>query len=303
MDANAEDADGEAVRSDRTEHQRNDGESTAPQGGRNRLPSSATRRIVKRKRPQFGTGDLPTPPPIPTMEEFPERGARSGNSTAAATALGVADAFDHLDRLHSMIEQILEIRDRNAKLFRRVRDLERVKATRRANLEVERIVSMGQDPLLPDEDVGFAESLLGAMLSSSYELSENRSSVGRASPSSRITRSLSSGVEHRRVSCPVAAESQNRNSPRQQRIAGLGTMRPSLAVGTPKVSKWTRVKAAFKWERAACTANDNGQTEPEVSPRYLRIPENTGGSSEVSGPPTPAGTISSSSSIDDVFHS
>lgn len=99
-----------------------------------------------------------------------------------------------------------------------------------------------------------------------------------------------------------------------------------------KVSKWTKVKAAFKWERANPSLNENGKSTDSgiglISPlnteviRYLRVPTmpiacagssadsvlssssghlqggngNGGGSSN---PATP-GTMSSASSIDDV---
>lgn len=92
-----------------------------------------------------------------------------------------------------------------------------------------------------------------------------------------------------------------------------------------KVSKWTKVKAAFKWERANPSLNENGKSTDSgigLSPinnevaRYLRVPSlPCGGSSAdsvlssssgghlLSGgssiPPTP-GTMSSASSMDDV---
>lgn len=272
---------------------------------RNQSADKMEKKALKRKRPKLIESRLPSPPPDPQAEIFAERIVSYENSAskAAANALGVDDAFDHLDKLHSLMEEILEMRERNAKLFRRVRDLERIKVTRKAHLEAERFISSGQDVVLPDEDVGFAESLLGAMLSSSFELSSSRNNVGRIVGSPKVTNSRSIGMEHRRVSCPVTIDTRQRSYNRPTlRSFESKKKRPSLAIGTPKVSKWTRVKAAFKWERAACTNNDL-PTEPEVNVRYLKIPENTAGSGEVSGPPTPAGTMSSSSSIDDVFHS
>ncbi|XP_043289320.1 uncharacterized protein [Venturia canescens] len=252
---------------------------------------------TKRKRPKFVGARLPSPPPDPRAEIFAEEMVSYENtaSKAAANALGVDYAFDNLDKLHSLMEEILEMRDRNAKLFRRVRDLERVRVTRKANLEAEKLIASGQDVVLPDEDVGFAESLLGAMLSSSFELSNSRNNVGRSAGSNRLPRSRSIGMEHRRVSCPVTIDSGQRNHYRTHlRASENKKKRPSLAIGTPKVSKWTRVKAAFKWEKAACTNNEL-PSETEANVRYLKIPENTAASSEVSGPPTPAGPLRPSS--------
>lgn len=96
-----------------------------------------------------------------------------------------------------------------------------------------------------------------------------------------------------------------------------------------KVSKWTKVKAAFKWERANPSLNENGKSTDSgigLSPinnevaRYLRVPSlpcsgggagssadsvlssSSGGhllSGGSSNPATP-GSISSASSMDDV---
>lgn len=80
-----------------------------------------------------------------------------------------------------------------------------------------------------------------------------------------------------------------------------------------KVSKWTKVKAAFKWEKASPTVGDaksqdsgiEGVHPVEVA-RYLRVPSTCdeyghspadSGTAEVSTP----GTLSTSSSVDD-FH-
>lgn len=102
-----------------------------------------------------------------------------------------------------------------------------------------------------------------------------------------------------------------------------------------KVSKWTKVKAAFKWERANPSLNENGKSTDSgigLSPinnevaRYLRVPSSpigggvggggagssadsvlsfsSGGhvlSGGSSNPATP-GTMSSASSIEDVRH-
>ncbi|KAL0104083.1 hypothetical protein PUN28_017050 [Cardiocondyla obscurior] len=223
------------------------------------------------------------------------------------------EAFEHLDRLCALTEQILELRLRSSEHFRRVRDLERAKVQRNANRRLELALANGEELQhdFTDEDTGFAESLLDAMLSncrdaaSSTQRKTERSSV-RSSTSRQRSRSL----------VPVE---QNLESRLLERTNDANKYAGENRNSSPKISKWTRVKAAFKWERA-CT-NDLADIAESDTPattlpttRYLRIPDvtttgswSTGSAlspctSEISNPSTPIGRVSSaSSSNDEVF--
>ncbi|XP_063988404.1 uncharacterized protein LOC135168302 [Diachasmimorpha longicaudata] len=264
--------------------------------------SSFPRKKWSRKRGRLER-DLPATPPDPT----PSPRNSPGVSAPPVAVLNVDDAFDHLSKLYSLVEQIVEMRNRSSKTFNKVRQLERVKTLKKVNSDLEKALSTGHHVPLPDEDVGFAESLLGAMLASSFEVPRRNSNINRASSSAMRGGSLSVSMEQRRVSCPMAVEVPKRHSARpiartfSTTAEATQKKRPSLVIGLPKVSKWTRVKAAFRWERAACNATEV-PLEAGTPTKLLNIPEGNAGISEVSGPSTPAGTISSSSSIDDVFH-
>ncbi|XP_043512100.1 uncharacterized protein LOC122529750 isoform X2 [Frieseomelitta varia] len=187
----------------------------------------------------------------------------SRNSAVSATAIsGVCaeDAFEHLDRLYAFAEQILELRDRNSKFFKRVRNLERLKILRSANHKLENAFARDKDAIIDvcEEDTGFAESLLDAMLSNC-----------RDSPfQKRNIRSSSSR--------------QLRNKFDMEKQASID----EISGSAPKVSKWTRVKAAFKWERAytndaeiidpsMTTSTSSTTTVSPSSPtaKYHRIPD------------------------------
>ncbi|XP_072767429.1 uncharacterized protein [Anoplolepis gracilipes] len=230
------------------------------------------------------------------------------------------EAFEHLDRLCALTEQILELRDRSSKFFRRVRGLERAKVQKNADRRLEVALANDEEELLrdfTDEDTGFAESLLDAMLSNCRDASSPRRGerLNVRSPSSSRQRSRS-----------LALAEQNLASNLVERATEAADKRGSFARnatprnGGPKVSKWTRVKAAFKWERA-CT-NDLADiaescastTASTPTTKYLRIPDAiTAGSwstgptlssctSEVSSPSTPIGRVSpTSSSNEEVF--
>lgn len=274
-----------------------------------------------RKKRRFEKSDLeklPTPPPDPfpknvfdetfsarknsegkknDIHDYLEDSRASSRSVIAARFPCTEEAFDHLEKLYNLIEQILELRDRNSKLFKRVRELERLKVLGKAHREVEQNFLRGNDLFLPDENVDFAESLLGAMLQmTGPEIAGNRGrSSFRSTPMRQRSRSI--GIEH-----PAAVLKRGSHLSSAQSVA---CKKRNSVIGGPKVSKWTKVKAAFKWERAGAA----DLADADVS-RYLRIPENSessttaSGSSprtEISGPPTPA-TLSSSSSTDDVYH-
>lgn len=231
------------------------------------------------------------------------------------------EAFEHLDRLCALTEQILDLRDRSSKFFRRVRGLERAKVQRNADRRLEIALTNNEEELLrdfTDEDTGFAESLLDAMLSNC------RDATSTPRRSERL--SVRSPSSSRQRSRSLALAEQNLASNLVERAAEAGDKRGTFVRnasrnGGPKVSKWTRVKAAFKWERActndladiaeSCTSATASSTP---TTRYLRIPDaiivgnwNAGPTlssctSEVSSPSTPIGRVSSaSSSNEEVF--
>lgn len=245
------------------------------------------------------------------------------NSTTSAMggdAIPYAEeAFEHLDRLCALTEQILELRDRSSKFFRRVRGLERAKVQRNADRRLEVALANDEEELLhdfADEDTGFAESLLDAMLSNCRDAASmpkrgERLSVRSPSSSRQRSRSLAE---------------QNLPTNLLERAAEVADKRDAFARNAsrkgPKVSKWTRVKAAFKWERACANDLADIAESSTLAPtnasspttRYLRIPDaisagnwSTGPSlspctSEISGPSTPIGRVSSaSSSNEEVF--
>ncbi|XP_036145203.1 uncharacterized protein LOC105831337 isoform X2 [Monomorium pharaonis] len=242
-----------------------------------------------------------------------------------ATPHFTEEAFEHLDRLCALTEQILELRTRSSEHFRRVRNLERVKVQRNADRRLEIALANGEELHhdFLDEDTGFAESLLDAMLSNCRDVA---SSTPRRSERSSVMRSsASSSSSSRQRSRSLVPAEQNLGSRLVERTgeADKRDVRNASRNGGPKVSKWTRVKAAFRWERA-CT-NDLADiaesdtpaitsSSPPTTTRYLRIPDaTTAGSwstgsalspctSEVSSPSTPIGRVSSaSSSNDEVF--
>lgn len=277
-----------------------------------------------RRQEEYNASRLPTPPPDPIPEDnvFEEAFARHRSNLEAETlrkegefldylmrlptpnemhqptqllqsasvfaaSLEAEDAFDHLDRLYRLMEQVLALREQNSKLARRVRELEHLRALTDAHQAAERAISTSDDSAIPEEDTSMAESLLSAMLSADYDPVQKR--VLR--PPVPRQRSRSVGIE--------GTTSILNEIPLYRQISNK--RRSSGTQVAPKVSKWTKVKAAFKWERAY-----TGGVHDSDTTKYLKVPEapaqeSSGLSSPMPTPtpPTP-GTLSSASSAEDV---
>lgn len=166
-----------------------------------------------------------------------------------STTLYSDETFEPLSRLCALTEQILELRDRNSKFFRRVRNLEKLKVLRDADRRLDYAFARNRSPDVREEDTEFAESLLNAMLSNYRDPPAVFQRRNLRSPSSKQLRSKWS--------------IDKQMSQDQQEVSNRA----------PKISKWTRVKAAFRWERA-CTNDVETADAPASLPttaKYLKI--------------------------------
>lgn len=276
---------------------------------------------------------LPTPPPDPTQTDIFEQANALSKETldketefleylnslpmpsrekpnlqrttsVFAPAMAAEDAFDHLEKLYKVMEQLLNLRYQNAKLQRRIRDLEHSRTLQDMHRQAATALLKGEDPELPElnDDYMLAEAFLDNIFSRNKRCS-------KSTPKFKITRNFS-------VVSEEAIKPDVDDLPRKSIDS---TMKKSS-----KVSKWTRVKAAFKWEKASPTVScaksqDSGiggmlPVNNEVA-RYLRVPSGdphegvspadsvlSGSWQGTHGLSTP-GTISPASSTDDLHPS
>lgn len=190
--------------------------------------------------------------------------ARSAN--AATAALITEDALDHLDKLYKLMEQLLTLKEQNSKIQRRVRDLEHIKKLQEMHQQIEKEMNRVRltDPdtfykseatsMDMGEEYGYTEALLDSMLEAGRNASLKRAKWKSPSRSKlrqsivRSHRSRSMGGEELE-SCPIPEGDYTshltvpyKGRPRRASEAKTGDK--------SKISKWTRVKAAFKWEKA-----------------------------------------------------
>ncbi|KAF5308393.1 hypothetical protein FQR65_LT06213 [Abscondita terminalis] len=275
------------------------------------------RNKIKRK---FNKTRLPTPPPDPTIYpeilDQPESPASPDKDAhffeyihsfpkiphVPLSPSGVTeDAFDHLERLYRLMEQMLNLRQQNAKLQRRIHDLEHLKNLQTANRHVENVPApVFEDISEFDDDSAFAENLLDTML-----VGTKKDFKTKPWNRSRLRQSLIKKQRNRSTS--LNDKSFDFSDDRRLSSA-CDRDKPA------KVSKWTKVKAAFKWEKASpsvsgAKSQDSGiggmlPVNYEIA-RYLRVPSTTedpgispadSGAADGSTP----GTLSSASSTDDL---
>lgn len=269
---------------------------------------------AKQPRKKYDNVKLPTPPPDPRADknenccekEFLEYldqlqkqiPSYSRSASHLASALITEDAFDHLERLYKLMEQMLELRAQNAKLHRKIRDLEHLNNLQKMHRDVE---SLPEDELCPEleKDTAFAETILESILQEPKQQMKQKNSLRHS----------------------IMKKNRNRSCSATDKPLGLETMevgdhqrRASLCVDnvkkSSKVSKWTRVKAAFKWEKASSTVIDTKSLDSGVSDvaRYLRVPSinddaghspSDSGAAEISTP----GSLSSASSHENLHKS
>lgn len=288
--------------------------------------SSSHHRKVKHK---YDKTRLPTPPPDPTtlpteeddkdkeqdflkyLETLQTQHPGLGRSTSIfSPAIAAEDAFDHLERLYKLMDQMLLLKEQNQRLHRRVRDLEHLSNLQK--LQKQLVLSTSEGDLGESEkDAAFAETIFENILRDAKYKQNVPGRIRQSILRKQRNRSASLGMDksstydNDRPSSSTTKQTSRRTSAIIQ--SEESTTKPS------KVSKWTKVKAAFKWEKASPTVGDIKMHDSGIGgmlpinyevARYLRVPstsEETGvspadsGAAEISTP----GSVSNASSMED----
>lgn len=232
-----------------------------------------------------------------------------------APSIAAEDAFDHLEKLYKVMEQLLNLKDQNAKLQRKIMDLERSRILQNMHRQVASAVLRGEDTDIPD---------LNDFLAEEFEniLSHNRTKKCTKPKHTQFKTNRNSSVISEN---PIKFNEIDLNLPRNN--SGKMLSEKTSIKKTAKVSKWTKVKAAFKWEKASTTvigakSQDSGiggmlPVNNEIA-RYLRVPSSSENTNEQGVSPADSvlidfwqrnhetstpGSISPASSIDDVHTS
>ncbi|XP_045466502.1 uncharacterized protein LOC123675222 isoform X2 [Harmonia axyridis] len=277
-----------------------------------KLTSTSPIQNARKSRRKYEKVKLPTPPPDPRgdqnegcsekvfleyLDQLQKHTANYSRSTShLASVLIAEDAFDHLERLYKLMEQMLELRAQNAKLHRKIRDLEHLNNMEKMYRQVENLPEDDSCPEL-DKDTAFAETILESILQEPKQPLKHKGSLRQSIMRRHRNRSCSATEKPFGLETAEVAD--------QQRRASLCV---DNVKKSSKVSKWTRVKAAFKWEKASSTVGETKSLDSGVSDvaRYLRVPSTNddpghspsdSGAAEISTP----GSLSSASSNEN-FH-
>ncbi|KAJ8945673.1 hypothetical protein NQ318_012391, partial [Aromia moschata] len=257
------------------------------------------------RRAKYDGAKLPTPPPDPKEKDVFEYldsliPNYSRSTSTFAPVIATDEAFDHLEKLYKLMEQMLELRDQNARLHRKIRDLEHLNNLERMHKELELAGAEKAECPELDRDTAFAETILESILADS-----SRKDQKKPGAPSRLRPSILRRQRNRSNSGPDKQVTLDANAIVLQED-GCENCDKSA-----KVSKWTKVKAAFRWEKASVTetkSQDSGIHVPvnvEIA-RYLRVPSTSDepghspADSGAAGISTP-GSLSTTSSTED-FH-
>ncbi|XP_055381222.1 uncharacterized protein LOC129611848 isoform X2 [Condylostylus longicornis] len=221
-------------------------------------------------------------------------------SSTISAALAAYDAFEQLSSLHGLIDKILKLEEQNYLMAKYIRDVKML-----SELKAMQTKNYSNDLLDESEDL-YAKEL---NLTNNGGLLNTILAAGNTASSKRNFAKRHNRERSKSVFCDEIPKQHAEVTSTPRRQSAYATNSNKV-----KVSKWTKVKAAFKWEKAnvqsleeLSKANSN-QLKPinnEVA-RYLRVPAPIpiSGSSvdsilSTSAPPTPA-NVSSASSLEDV---
>lgn len=288
----------------------------------------------KKTKHRYDKGHLPTPPPDPTKEtsgkqeqtekekendflnyldslqKASQHPALVRSASIFSPAIATEDAFDHLERLYKLMDQMLALREQNAKLHRRVRDLEHFSNLQKLQTKLDSN-ALDEDISELDKDAAFADSIFENIIADARRDARHKGPV-----SSKFRQSILRKQRNRSSSINIDSNSQldSERSSAYKPSRRTSEIPQGEQLKTSKVSKWTKVKAAFKWEKASTTvgsakSHDSGlggmlPVNLEVA-RYLRVPSTSdevglspsdSGAAEISTP----GSLSNASSADDL---
>ncbi|XP_062555963.1 uncharacterized protein LOC134220820 isoform X2 [Armigeres subalbatus] len=251
--------------------------------------SSSINRILHSPVGSVGEGESSagTPAPLPTLKiegseaafdspnEFLMLLNRTGPSVAAA--LSTKGALDQLDRLHDLIKQLLTLQEQNMRMHWQLKNVEMIRKLKLMQNSINKdpeayLVSTQDDNSdndLLDSEIEHNLALLETILAAGNSASSKRSGSKRERSKSVINDEISGFYQSMSMN---SSKESGRNYPLRRQSA--------ISDFKPKVSKWTKVKAAFKWEKTSAlpAASEIKASEAMMIPvnnevaRYLRVP-------------------------------
>lgn len=218
-----------------------------PTDANNTHPSAAPSK-KQTKKLKYDKTKLPTPPPDPTASKDKEKDVfeylealipnYTRSTSTFAPVVATEEAFDHLEKLYKLMEQMLELREQNAKLHRRIRDLEHLNNLEKMQKQLELAGVEKECPEL-DRDTAFAETILESILADSSR-KDQKQKVLVATPT-RLRPSILRKQRNR---------SGSGSNDKQVTLDANTIVQQDDSSGdhdkSSKVSKWTKVKAAFR---------------------------------------------------------
>ncbi|CAH2040123.1 unnamed protein product, partial [Iphiclides podalirius] len=176
--------------------------------------------------------------------------SRRGKELASRTK-DTLEALDQLEKLLELLDQFVTLKEHNARLLKRLRDVDHLKKLHEAHKRIDR-----ESERLKEEsrELELINEALDAELECEYgqAIFDSMMAGGRS-----MKRTGSKWKSHSRFGSSLLRKQRSRSAGGEESDASPATpirRRSDLVfskeVEKSKVSKWTRVKAAFRWEKA-----------------------------------------------------
>ncbi|CAH3933832.1 unnamed protein product [Pieris brassicae] len=196
------------------------------------------------------------------------------------------EAFDHLEKLLQLLDQFVNLKEKNNKIIKRLND---VNSLIRLHNAYKRIDQENENLKNESREIELINEALDAELECEYGQALFDSILGRT-----MKRSGSKWKSHGRFGGSLLRKQRSRSAGGEDSDAPLGMPLRRRSDGVfpkevekSKVSNWTRVKSAFKWEKAQWPTSTIGGVAAVAAGAMVGAVALTGSSPSAPGLPNP----------------
>ncbi|KAL7019111.1 hypothetical protein ACKWTF_011016 [Chironomus riparius] len=197
----------------------------------------------------------------------------SRTQATISTLLATKESLDQLDNLHRIIHQLLTVQEQNYQMRKRLKTVKTLNALKEMEIQI------NSDPEKFMKSNVFLEDGSDMDNEGMIEFEQNIADLETMLAASKSASSKRSASKKQR-SKSVISETDDNMMPLKENNRNYPLRRQSAITDfKPKVSKWTKVKAAFKWEKAnTLTLNESKSSDAILSPandsykNFLKVP-------------------------------
>ncbi|KAG5671794.1 hypothetical protein PVAND_001970 [Polypedilum vanderplanki] len=200
--------------------------------------------------------------------------------TSIVQLIQIKESLHQLDSLHQIVEQLLMVQEQNYQMRKRLKTVKTLSALKEMEIQI------NSDPEKFMKSSGFFED--GSDIENEGEFEQNMQDLEAMLAASKSASNKRNASKKHRSKSIISEENSmplkenNRNYPLRRQSA--------VSDFKPKVSKWTKVKAAFKWEKTnTLHLSESKSSDSILSPNndnyknFLKVPSTQAACQSCSG--------------------